>query len=254
MKDKVVIVTGASSGIGRATAVRLAQEGARVCVAARRADRLEKLVAEIEAAGGEALAAETDVASRDSVLAAVSATVDAFGRLDAAVNNAATVGPVGSIAEVSYEDWRSLMAVNLDGVFHCMQAQIAAMRRTGGGSIVNVGSVNSFIGAPMATAYVTSKHALLGLSRSAAVELASENIRVNIVCPGLVQTEMQDAIADIVTGGEPEGFVNPFVARTPQGRLADPMEIAHTILWLTSDESSFVTGSALTVDGGVMAG
>jgi len=254
MEGKVAIVTGASSGIGRATAVRLAEEGAQVSVAARRAERLESLVREIESAGGKALAVETDVADRDSVRNAVSKTVEAFGRLDVAVNNAASIGPIGSIADLSYEDWRSLMAVNLDGAFHCMQAQIGAMRQSGGGSIVNVGSVNSFIGAPMATTYVTSKHALLGLSRSAGAELAPENIRVNIVCPGLVQTEMQDTIADILTGGEPEGFENPFLSRTPQGRLADPREIAHTILWLASDESSFVTGSALTVDGGVMAG
>jgi len=254
VNGKVAIVTGASSGIGRATALRLAEEGARVAVAARRGDRLESLVQEIREAGGQALAVETDVSDRQSAQESVSKTVEAFGRLDVAVNNAATIGPIGSIADLSHEDWRALMSVNLDGVFHCMQAQIWAMREVGGGSIVNVGSVNSFIGAPMATTYVTSKHALLGLSRSAGAELAPENIRVNIVCPGLVQTEMQEAIADIVTGGEPEGFENPFLSRTPQGRMANPTEIAHTILWLASDESSFITGSALTVDGGVMAG
>jgi NAD(P)-dependent dehydrogenase (short-subunit alcohol dehydrogenase family) len=254
MEGKVALVTGASSGIGRATARRLADEGARVTVAARRADRLEALVTDIAAAGGEAIAVETDVADRWSVDHSVAQTLEAFGQLDVAVNNAASIGPIGPIAELSDEDWRQLMAVNVDGVFYCMRAQIAAMRESGGGSIVNVGSVNSFLGAPMAAPYVTSKHAILGLTRSAGAELASENIRVNIVCPGLVQTEMQEMIADIVTDGDPDGFENPFLARTPQGRLSNPIEIAHTILWLASDEASFVTGTALTVDGGVMAG
>lgn len=254
MTGKVAVVTGASSGIGRATALRLAQEGAKVAVAARRLDRLEGLVAEIRAAGGEAIAVATDVSDRGSVRALVAATVDAFGRVDVGVNNAASIGPLGPVATLEYDDWRALMAINVDGVFHCMQAQIAEMQKVGGGAIVNVGSVNSFIGAATASAYVTSKHALLGLTRTAALELAPENIRVNIVCPGLVQTEMQEAIADIATGGEPEGFENPFLSRTPQGRMADPMEIAQTILWLASDEASFVTGTAITPDGGVMAG
>lgn len=254
MDGKVAMVTGASSGIGRATALRLAQEGARVAVGARRLERLEGLVAEIQASGGEAIAVQTDVSDQNSVRNMARATVNAFGKLDVGVNNAAMIGPVGPLATLDYDAWKGLMAVNVDGVFHCMQAQIAAMQDVGGGSIVNVGSVNSFIGAAGASAYVTSKHALLGLTRTAALELAPENIRVNMVCPGLVQTEMQDYIADVVTGGEPEGFENPFLSRTPQGRMADPMEIAQTILWLASDEASFVTGSEIIPDGGVMAG
>jgi NAD(P)-dependent dehydrogenase (short-subunit alcohol dehydrogenase family) len=236
-----------------AAALRLAEEGARVSVAARRLDRLQGLVADIESAGGQAIAVETDVGNRESVRACVAKTLEAFGRLDVAVNNAALIGPIGPIEDVSYEDFRALMNVNVDGVFHCMQAQIPPMREAGAGSIVNVGSVNSFIGAPMASSYVTSKHALLGLTRSTAGELALAKVRVNMVCPGLVQTEMQDAIADILTDGNPEGFENPFLPRTPQGRLADPIEIANMILWLASDEASFVTGAAMTVDGGVMA-
>jgi NAD(P)-dependent dehydrogenase (short-subunit alcohol dehydrogenase family) len=254
MTGKVAMISGASSGVGRATAIRLAQEGAHVAVGARRVDRLETLVAEIREAGGQAIAVETDVADRESVRRFARATVEAFGRLDVGVNNAAIVGPVAPVADIPYDDWLSLMAVNVDGILHCMQAQIPEMRKAGGGSIVNVGSVNSFVGAPGAAAYVTSKHAILGLTRTAAVELAPEGIRVNIVCPGLIQTEMQDAIAELATGGNPEGFVNPWIARTPQGRMADPMEIAQTILWLASDEASFVTGSHITPDGGVMAG
>lgn len=254
MDGKVAMITGASSGIGRASALRLAAEGARVAVGARRLARLEGLVDEIRAAGGQAIAVETDVSDQGSVQRMVAATVEAFGRLDVGVNNAAIIGPIAPLAALSFDEWKGLMAVNVDGVFHCMQAQIAEMQKAGGGSIVNVGSVNSFIGAAGASAYVTSKHALLGLTRTAALELAGENIRVNIVCPGLVQTEMQDAIADIATGGAPETFENPFLARTPQGRMADPMEIAQTILWLASDEASFVTGSHIVPDGGVMAG
>lgn len=253
MEGKVAVITGASSGIGRATAIRLAREGAKLALGARRLDQLETLATEIETSGGEALAVETDVADRDSARSLVNAAVETFGTVDVAVNNAAIIGPLMPFADIPLEQWRSLMSINLDGVFHCMQAQVKVMQDHGGGAIVNVGSVNSFIGAPGASAYVTSKHALLGLTRSAAAELAADNIRVNIVCPGLVQTEMQDAIADLATGGQPEGFENPFIARTPQGRMADPMEIAQAILWAASDEASFLTGSAITPDGGIMA-
>jgi NAD(P)-dependent dehydrogenase (short-subunit alcohol dehydrogenase family) len=252
LKNKVAFITGASSGIGKATAILFAKEGAKVAFIARRKDKGEQTLREIEAAGGEGLFIQADASNAEAINSAVKQTVDTFGQLDIGVNNAAIIGELGPLIEMSDETWRNLLAVNLDGVFYSLRAQ-ARMMTENGGSIINVASVNAFIGAPGAAAYATSKHALLGLAKSAAGELAPLKIRVNTVCPGLVATEMQDHIADLATGGHPEDFENPFLSRVPMGRMASTQEIANAILWLASDEASYFTGSELTPDGGLLA-
>jgi NAD(P)-dependent dehydrogenase (short-subunit alcohol dehydrogenase family) len=195
---------------------------------------------------------EVDVSNAEEVNAAIEKTVERFGRLDVGVNNAGIIGEVAPILEMTDENWRNVLGINLDGVFYAMRAEARAMVKNGG-SIINVASVNAFLGTPMAATYATSKHALLGLAKSAAGEFASLNIRVNTVCPGLVRTPMQDDIADKLSGGNPETFENPYLSRVPMARMAEPTEIANSILWLASDESTYFTGSALTPDGGIMA-
>lgn len=252
LDGKVAFITGASSGIGKATALLFAGEGAKVAIVARRRDKGEATLNEMLSLGGEGLFIKADVSNAVEVNSAVTATVDTFGKLDIGVNNAGIIGDLSPILEMTDENWRNVLAINLDGIFYALRAE-ANMMKENGGSIINVASVNAMIGAPMAAAYATSKHALLGLGRSAAGELVSMNIRVNTVCPGLVQTEMQEQIADKLTGGNSEDFENPFMSRVPMARMADPLEIANSILWLASDESSYFTGSVLTPDGGLLA-
>jgi len=206
----------------------------------------------VEALGSEGLFLEVDVFNVEEVNTAIEKTVERFGRLDIGVNNAGIIGDVAPILEMTDKNWRTVLSVNLDGVFYAMRAE-ARMMVKNGGSIINVASVNSFLGTPMAATYATSKHALLGLARSAAGEFAPLDIRINTVCPGLVRTPMQDDIADKLSGGNPEDFENPYLSRVPMARMADPIEIANSILWLASDESTYFTGSALTPDGGIMA-
>ncbi len=206
----------------------------------------------MEALGSEGLFLEVDVFNVEEVNTAIEKTVERFGRLDIGVNNAGIIGDVAPILEMTDKNWRTVLSVNLDGVFYAMRAE-ARMMVKNGGSIINVASVNSFLGTPMAATYATSKHALLGLARSAAGEFAPLDIRINTVCPGLVRTPMQDDIADKLSGGNPEDFENPYLSRVPMARMADPIEIANSILWLASDESTYFTGSALTPDGGIMA-
>jgi len=206
----------------------------------------------VEALGSEGLFLEVDVFNVEEVNTAIEKTVERFGRLDIGVNNAGIIGDVAPILEMTDKNWRTVLSVNLDGVFYAMRAE-ARMMVKNGGSIINVASVNSFLGTPMAATYATSKHALLGLARSAAGEFAPLDIRINTVCPGMVRTPMQDDIADKLSGGNPEDFENPYLSRVPMARMADPIEIANSILWLASDESTYFTGSALTPDGGIMA-
>ncbi len=206
----------------------------------------------MEALGSEGLFLEVDVFNVEEVNTAIEKTVERFGRLDIGVNNAGIIGDVAPILEMTDKNWRTVLSVNLDGVFYAMRAE-ARMMVKNGGSIINVASVNSFLGTPMAATYATSKHALLGLARSAAGEFAPLDIRINTVCPGMVRTPMQDDIADKLSGGNPEDFENPYLSRVPMARMADPIEIANSILWLASDESTYFTGSALTPDGGIMA-
>lgn len=247
-KGKVVIITGASSGIGHATAMEFAARGASVVLAARREDELAELAGEIKSAGGSAAYLKTDVAKAADVERLVAFAVETFGRLDFAVNNAAIEGKVAGIIDLEEEDWDRLMNINLKGVFLCMKHQAKAMLAAGnGGAIVNVGSVNSFLGFPGGASYVSSKHALVGLTTSASAELAAHGIRINIICPGFIVTPMHERIRGIVG----DGTVDSFIQNVHLKRAGRPEEIARAILFLCSDEASYITGTTLTPDGGL---
>lgn len=248
MKGKVALVTGASSGIGRSTALAFANRGARVALAARREDELAALAAEIEAAGGEATYVQTDVSVADDVERMVAHTIDKFGRLDFAVNNAGVEGEIQGIADFSEDAWDKVLDINVKGTFLCLKYEARSMLEGGhGGAIVNVGSVNSFLGFPGGAAYVASKHAQVGLTTSVSAELAPQGIRVNIVCPGIIDTPMHQRLRGII-GDEP--FENVLQGRVHQKRKGLPEEIAGVILFLCSDEASYITGTTVTPDGG----
>ncbi|MCK7592725.1 SDR family NAD(P)-dependent oxidoreductase [Pseudomarimonas salicorniae] len=249
MQDKVALVTGASSGIGRATAELFATNGAKVVVAARRGDELDALVAAIEAAGGQASAVQTDVSKSEDVQAMVQHAVGTFGRIDYAVNNAGIEGVFSAITELPDEEWDRVLGINLRGVFLCMKHQARAMLAAGqGGAIVNVGSVNSFLGFPTGSAYCTSKHGLIGLTTSVSAELAVQGIRVNLVCPGIVDTPMHHRARNLLGDEIYDQGVLPSVHLRRAGR---PEEIAQAIVFLCSDAASYITGTTLTPDGGL---
>lgn len=248
MKGRVALVTGASSGIGRATALAFAARKARVALAARREEELAALAAEIEAAGGEATYLRTDVSVADDVKRMVAHTIEKFGRLDFAVNNAGIEGEFQGIADLSEEVWDRVLDINLKGTFLCLKYEARSMLEAGhGGAIVNVGSVNSFLGFPGGAAYVASKHAQVGLTTSVSAELAPQGIRVNIVCPGIIDTPMHQRLRGII-GDEP--YENILQGRVHQKRKGLPDEIAKVILFLCSDEASYITGTTVTPDGG----
>ena len=248
MSGKVALITGASSGIGRATAEAFAARGAKVSLAARREEELTTLASEIEAQGGEATIVRTDVSLSKDVEHMVGHTVDTFGRLDYAVNNAGIEGQFAGITELSEEAWDSVLDINLKGSFLCMQHEARAMLEGGsGGAIVNVGSVNSFLGYPTGSAYVASKHGLIGLTTCVSAELAAQGIRVNIVCPGIIDTPMHHRARGLLGDEIYDEVVLP---RVHQQRAGRPEEIACTIVFLCSDEASYITGSTVTPDGG----
>ena len=247
-QDKVAIVTGASIGIGRATAELLAAKGASVMLAARRVDDLADLVATIKEAGGKASAIQTDVSRADDVERMVAHSIEVYGRLDIAVNNAGTEGVLAPITEIADEDWDQALNTNLRGCFLCIKHEARAMLAAGnGGSIVNIGSVNSFLGFPGGTSYVASKHGQIGLTTSASAELAPQGIRVNIVCPGIIKTPMhargRAALGDDV-------YDNMLASQVHLQRAGEPDELARTIAFLCSDDASYITGATLTPDGG----
>ena len=249
LKGKVVLITGASSGIGKATAVAFAEKGANIVVAARRKEELDTLVSSIEAKGGKASAIKTDVSNAKSVEEMVTHTIKVFGRLDYAINSAGIEGTFGSVIDLPEEDWDNVININLKGTFLCMKYQAKAMLKTGsGGAIVNIGSVNSFLGFPNGSAYVTSKHGLIGLTSTASAELAPQGIRVNLLCPGITQTPMHDRARAMLGDDIYDKGVLPTVHLQRAGR---PEEIANAILFLCSDASSYISGSTLTVDGGL---
>jgi NAD(P)-dependent dehydrogenase (short-subunit alcohol dehydrogenase family) len=248
MSRKVALVTGASSGIGRSTALAFAARGARVALAARREDELAGLAAEIDAKGGEATFIRTDVSVAEDVKRMVEHTVEAFGRLDFAINNAGIEGEFQGITEFSEELWDRVLDINLKGTFLCLKYEAAAMLEGGhGGAIVNVGSVNSFLGFGGGAAYTASKHGQIGLTTSASAELASQGIRVNIVCPGITDTPMHQRARAIIGDEIYEALLE---GRVHLKRKGLPEEIAETIVWLCSDQASYVTGTTLTPDGG----
>lgn len=240
--NQVVMITGASSGIGRATALEFAKSGARLVLGSRRGGPVASLMKEL---GDErAVFLPTDVTSKRELHALVELAVERFGRLDVAINNAAleAKAPISDFDEATYQ---RVFDTNVKGVFLAMAAEIAAMRRTRGGSIVNVGATSGSRGAPNMSVYAASKHAVEGLTRSAALELAKDGIRVNVVAPGPTLTPMLDR----VTGGNTDRLAS----RVPMGRAASADEVARAIVWLASPEASFVTGAVLPVNGGMCA-
>jgi NAD(P)-dependent dehydrogenase (short-subunit alcohol dehydrogenase family) len=246
LADKVAIVTGASSGIGRATALLFAREGASVVVAARRRAELATLVSEIEAAGGQAVAVDGDVRDEGLARALVEVAVGRFGGLDIAFNNAGSVGEMGPVPEVSPAGWSDALATNLTSAFFGARHQIPAMLRRGGGSIVFTSTfVGHTVGFPGMAAYAASKAGLIGLMQVIAAEFGAKGIRANAILPGGTDTPMGRAV---VNTPEMRSFVEGLHALK---RLATPEEIARSVLHLASDASSFVTGAAILVDGGV---
>lgn len=245
---KVAFVTGASSGIGRATALAFAREGARVVAADVQVEGGAETARAIEAAGGEALFVKCDVSRDDDVRAALDRTVASFGRVDCAFNNAGIEGRQAPTADCSDENWDRVIGVNLKGVWLCMRRQIPLMLRQGGGAIVNCSSVAGLVGFPGIPAYVASKHAVVGLTKSAALEYAKSNIRINAVCPGVIRTPMIERF----THGEAR-IREQLAEGEPVGRVGEPQEVAEAVLWLCCDGASFVTGHALAVDGGWVA-
>jgi NAD(P)-dependent dehydrogenase (short-subunit alcohol dehydrogenase family) len=251
MKDtltgQVAIVTGASRGIGAATARALAQAGATVALAARDSTRLEQLAAEIEAGGGTALSVPTDIGDPDDVERMVARTLDAFGRLDLAVNNAAGGGhPPTPLTDVATADFDSAMAINLRGTFLCLKHEIAAMLDSGGGAIVNMTSTAGLEAVGGLAAYVSTKHGIVGLTKVAALEYAARNIRVNAIAPGPILTEQLQRAGEAAQHGAAQAM--------PMRRIGRPEEVAAAVLWLCSDAASFITGATIPIDGGKLAG
>ena len=249
-EGKAALVTGAGGGIGRATALAFAREGARVLVSdvdGGGGDETARLVAD---AGGTAVHFACDVTQPAEVKALVAAATDAFGRLDCAHNNAGIEGAYGRTADCDEENFDRTCAVNLKGVYLCLKAELARMLGTReGGAIVNTASVAGVEGAKNLPAYVASKHGVMGLTRTAALEYATRGIRVNAVCPGPIRTRMLEAIMEENPRMEPA-----MIAAVPMRRLGAPEEIAEAVVWLCSDRASYVTGQGLVVDGGFTAG
>jgi NAD(P)-dependent dehydrogenase (short-subunit alcohol dehydrogenase family) len=247
--QKVAIVTGGSSGIGRATAIALAKEGANITVAARRASEGDETVQLINETGREGMFVKTDVANENDVRSLVKKTVDRYGRLDYAFNNAGLEEIMTPFLDQTSEKFDQIMNTNVKGVWLSMKYEIPEMIKSGGGAIVNNSSVGGIMGVPQMSIYVASKHAVLGLTKSAALEFANSGIRVNAIAPGGVKTDMIKRM-----GEENNQFsLDTLTSLHPIGRIADPKEIANAVAWLLSDKASFVLGHTLLVDGGVVS-
>ena len=251
LDGKSVLITGAASGIGRATALEAAAEGAALLLSDVDAARGEAVAAEIRSSGGTAAFAACDVTDEAQVEALVSRARDDGGP-DGALNCAGILGTVGLTGDTSFDDWRRILDVDLNGVFLCTKHEVRAMLDSGGGSIVNMASAAGLIGWAGAPGYVAAKHGVVGLSKAAAVEYAAEGIRVNAMCPSYTETPMVADLFENLLGGDPEG-PKAALANHPIGRFAQPAEIAAACVWLLSDKASFVTGTAMSVDGGYTA-
>ena len=245
LQGKVVLVTGGGSGIGRATALRLAKEGGKIMIADYVAEGAERTVKMVKEAGGEASCIAADVSVTKQVEAMVAKTVETYGRIDCAFNNAGIEGAIGDTANCTEENFDRVVAIDLKAVWLCMKYELPQMLKQGGGSIVNTASTLGLVAIQGACAYTAAKHGVVGLTRTAALEYAQKNIRVNCVCPGFIRTAM-------VERGMDKGLIaeEQMVAIEPIGRLGKPEEIAEGVLWLMSDGASFVTGHTLTIDGG----
>jgi NAD(P)-dependent dehydrogenase (short-subunit alcohol dehydrogenase family) len=243
---KVAIVTGGASGIGYACALTFARGGAKVVVADMDQEGGNRAVAEIKAAGGDAIFTRTDVSRPDAVEAMVAAAIESFGRLDIAVNNAGIGGEAAPVGDYTIEGWNRVININLNGVFYCMRYEIPRMLETGGGVIVNMASILGTVGFAMSSAYVAAKHGVLGLTKTAALEYAKQGIRVNSVGPGFIMTPLISSAMDEATQAMISGM-------HPLGRMGEAQEVADLVIFLCSDQASFMTGGYYLVDGGFTA-
>lgn len=254
MKDlagKTALVTGGGSGIGRETCILFAEHGAKVAVADIDAANAEKVAAEVRSKGAEAIAIHCDVTNQASIAEMVETTVSTFGSLDCAVNNAGIIGRIGAISEITLDDWTHITRVNLDSVFLCLKEEFKVMRPRGKGAIVNTCSIFSSVTFPNYSAYTASKFGVLGLTKTAALEVAKEGIRVNAIAPGFTATPLlTEGGLKLQKGTAEYAQVDSL---HPVGRMAEPQEIAQGIVWLCSDASGFVVGHMLNVDGGYTA-
>lgn len=251
--NRVAIVTGGSSGIGRQSAIEFADRGAAVVVADINANEGQAVVSEIEDAGGDATFVETDVSDPSQVSEMVDTAVETYERLDFAHNNAGVRGERYPITDYPDEAWREVIDVNLTGVWNCLKHELRQLESQGdGGAIVNTASVVGKSGLPNGTSYAAAKHGIVGLTKSVAMEVGDEDIRVNAVCPGYIDTPMIRSEGDRVTTDEEA--LEAIREMHPLGRLGDPDEVAETAVWLCSDNATYVTGDAINVDGGFLAG
>jgi len=245
-ENQVALVTGAASGIGLATAKAFAQSGASVALADWNEKAVRSAAEELAGQGHKTLAIRCDVADDAQVEAMMDQTVAAFGRLDAAYNNAGVQNELAEAADQTREDFDRVVGINLRGVWSCMKFELRQMRKQGSGTIVNCSSLGGLVGSPERGIYHAAKHGVLGFTKSAALEYAARGIRINAICPGLIQTPMSD---QMVAAGQGEAL-NEMEKSIPMGRVGRPEEIANAVLWLCSDAASYVTGQSISVDGG----
>ena len=249
---KTALITGAAAGIGRATALTFAAEGAIVVASDVDDAGGKETVAMIKKAGGKAIYVSADVSKPTDVKTLIAKTVAAYGRIDCAVNNAGIEGKITPFADQPEDNFDAIIGVNLKGTYLCLQAEIAAMLKSGGGAIVNLSSIAGLIGFPGLSPYVASKHGVIGLTKNAALEYAKAGIRVNAVCPGGIDTRMLDSLAEQATAGAQSSaeMMDPL---HPMGRIGTPQEVADLIVWLCSPRAGFITGTAIPIDGGYVA-
>lgn len=252
VENKVTLITGAAAGIGRATALKFAEEGASLVLSDVNVEGGEETVKLIEKAGGKAVFINADISQAKDVAALILKVVDTYGRLDCACNIAGIEGKVGPFTEQSEEDFDRVIAVNLRGTFLCLQAEINQMLKDGGGAIVSIASIAGLIGFAGLSPYVASKHAITGLTKNAALEYSKLGVRVNAVCPGGIDTRMLDSLADQISDGTVSAE-DMLSSLHPIGRIGTPDEVAELMVWLCSDRASFVTGAIIPVDGGYVA-
>jgi NAD(P)-dependent dehydrogenase (short-subunit alcohol dehydrogenase family) len=250
LKGKIALVTGGTSGIGRASVLAFAKEGAKVVVSGRNLERLRMTVRLVEKIGGEAIFVRCDVTERAEIEAMVNQCIKTYGRMDCALNNAGIDGSLFTrIIDYSEETWDQVIRVNLKGVWLCMKYEVSEMIKQEGGSIVNMSSTAGLVGSQIGnSAYVASKHGIVGLTKAVALEYAGQGIRVNAVCPAIIRTPMSERLL----GGDPERE-RQIAAIQPIGRIGTPEEVAAAVVWLCSDAASYITGHALPIDGGLIA-